>query len=493
MGLFLWLLGCAFTGRQTFLPVDALLRLDPLVFVETLLSSRAWPALLWPGLAVLVSALVLGRAFCGHLCPLGASIDAADKCTARRRGNNDVLTGKWQGLRRIKYWLLALVLGTALTGVSLVFWVAPLPLATRFYGLVVAPALAWAARLGLDMGHPLWSALDVRALLFAEFKTPLFTTAGFVLVFVGLILLAGLIAPRLWCRVLCPAGALLAACGRVPFWRRQVNEACIDCGRCAQRCPMQAIGDDPFATSLQECVLCRTCAEVCPVDAITYPLGPSELAEPDILTENRDAQPPLPSRRNVLIAGSAGLALGVTGLPLIPPAEAVLRPPGSLPEPEFLARCMRCGECVAVCPTTVIQPLWLKAGMLGMFSPGLDTLSGACDPHCNACGQVCPTRAIRPLEGEERMWAKLGTAVVVRKLCLAWEKKKKCLVCDEVCPYDAISLKPEPGNPVWVPHVDESRCAGCGYCEYHCPVPAPKAIVAEPKAQIRHAHAGQWG
>jgi ferredoxin len=110
---------------------------------------------------------------------------------------------------------------------------------------------------------------------------------------------------------------------------------------------------------------------------------------------------------------------------------------------------------------------------------------GPCDPACNRCGQVCPTGAIQPLPLRQRIWAKVGTAHVLRQKCLAWEFDRQCLVCDEVCPYDAIELKRVPGVKAAVPFVHENRCSGCGYCEHHCPVEALPAIVVAPMEALR--------
>jgi ferredoxin len=58
-------------------------------------------------------------------------------------------------------------------------------------------------------------------------------------------------------------------------------------------------------------------------------------------------------------------------------------------------------------------------------------------------------------------------------------------VCDEVCPYDAISLRSVPEARVPVPFVNESRCSGCGFCEHYCPVQARAAIIVEPMEALR--------
>jgi formate hydrogenlyase subunit 6/NADH:ubiquinone oxidoreductase subunit I len=132
-----------------------------------------------------------------------------------------------------------------------------------------------------------------------------------------------------------------------------------------------------------------------------------------------------------------------------------------------------------------LQPFGAAAGLPGLLTPVVTPQMGPCDPGCTACGAACPTEAIRPLTPAERPWAKVGTAQILRHKCLAWELDRKCLVCDEVCPYDAIVLRPEPGLKVAVPFVLETRCSGCGYCEHHCPVEALPAIVVAPMDALR--------
>ena len=199
----------------------------------------------------------------------------------------------------------------------------------------------------------------------------------------------------------------------------------------------------------------------------------------------------LPERRHFLLAGFTGAltaASSLTGLKSpggkagpgkVAPA-GLLRPPASLPEKEFLSRCVRCGECLAACPTNTLQPLWFEAGLMGLFSPVLTPKRGYCIYDCRQCSLVCPTGAITYLAPKERLWAKTGTAVIHKEQCLAWEHKKGCMVCDEVCPFKAVEFHFQEGNPVPVPEVHEERCTGCGYCEHYCPVQNQSAISGFP-------------
>jgi formate hydrogenlyase subunit 6/NADH:ubiquinone oxidoreductase subunit I len=106
-----------------------------------------------------------------------------------------------------------------------------------------------------------------------------------------------------------------------------------------------------------------------------------------------------------------------------------------------------------------------------------------CDQNCNVCGKVCPTQAIRSVSLEEKTNAKVGTAVLRKEMCLVWAENKLCLICDEICPYNAIVFRPVEGyrRPV----VIASKCNGCGFCEQRCPVKGESAIVVVTDGEIR--------
>jgi ferredoxin len=107
----------------------------------------------------------------------------------------------------------------------------------------------------------------------------------------------------------------------------------------------------------------------------------------------------------------------------------------------------------------------------------------ACEQTCNLCGRVCPTQAIRNLDLEEKKYARMGTAVILKEKCLVWEQDKPCLICDEQCPYNAIVFKMVDGFRR--PFVLENKCNGCGFCENTCPVEGGAAIVVTPLGEIR--------
>lgn len=471
------------------LQVDFFLRMDPVLGVGTLIAAKAFLFFLIPALVVLSLTVVAGRLFCGFVCPMGTTVDLMDSCL-RPNLKAAVRPGSYEATSRFRGWkylFLISILVAAVAGTSLVHLGSPLSLVTRFFGLVVYPILLLVADQGIHWSAPL--AKVYHDLQYVQFPGKVFATNTFVaLIFVSIGLLA-FVHPRFWCRNLCPAGALMGFFARKPLLRRTVNESCTGCGKCSRACPMGAISEDPLHTVFSECIMCQRCREVCPVSAVGFGTAPSlqgAAIEPD------------PTRRGLLFSAASGLlAAGLfrTNIhqPSVGSADTVLvagdliRPPGALPEPEFLSRCVRCGECMKACATNTLQPIWLKAGLEGIFSPVLVTRLAGCAITCNVCGRVCPTGAIRDLPLIEKQHAKVGTAWINRSNCLVWEQDRKCLVCDEVCLYNAVSFKPVTGLKNAAPFVEENRCTGCGWCESKCPVQGESAIRVNILGEVRLA------
>ncbi len=485
LALFLLLLTAASISGISMASLDLFLLMDPSLVLLSAISGRIVLLAFIPALLVLISGPLIGRVFCGYICPMGTTLDGTDALFGppkKKFFSSARLTG-------LKYLVLIFLTASALVGVSYIFFAAPLSLITRAYGLVIFPLVSFISREVLDLARPLGDWMDLGAITFAQIRTIRFATQFFILLFFATVIGMAIFSPRFWCRYLCPSGALLALVSKSPIVRRRVSDQCTQCGKCARKCPMAAI--DPAApetTRHSECIVCRTCEAVCPEEAISFGI--------------RKRTGMLPTggvsleRRQLVSAGLIGAGTAVislTGLTSLYGKQGegqvrtpgLVRPPGALPEMAFLSRCVRCGECMVACPTNTLQPIWLKAGLPAVFSPALTPRRGFCDPSCHECGAVCPTDAIRPMSPLDRIWAKTGTARIYRRKCLAWEFQKSCMVCDEVCPYDAIEFLKEEGSKVPVPHVLEHKCAGCGYCEHFCPVQHQAAIVVTPMDALR--------
>ncbi|MFH2132501.1 MAG: 4Fe-4S binding protein [bacterium] len=486
--VFLGLLVLASGDLLASLAVDAFLQLDPSLALITSISARQLLASVVPVVVIILLTVFLGRFFCGHICPMGTTLDLADKVFGVPYKNQKSVSH----LRKVKYLVLIALAAAAAVGVDYVFLASPLSLITRFYGLVILPMARYLTGQGHQLLSPLWEQLDINSLLFLQIRPQRFATQFFVLLFFAGLFSLSRITPRFWCRYLCPAGAILALFSRKPLVHRVVSDRCNDCGKCVRACSMGAIDPDrPLQTCYEDCVVCLTCEKVCPESAISFSREPVPAQKWTTAT--------LPGRRQFIVAGVAGTTSAIVGLTGLNAALAksgqgqvappmLIRPPAALPEPEFLSRCVRCGECMVACPTNTLQPIWFEAGVLGLFSPALTPRRGFCNPDCHRCADVCPTESIRRLPPEERVWAKTGTAMIHRQKCLAWEFDQKCMVCDEVCPFGAIQFSREPSLSVTVPRVLEDKCSGCGYCEYHCPVQNQAAIVVTPMNALRLEH-----
>lgn len=157
------------------------------------------------------------------------------------------------------------------------------------------------------------------------------------------------------------------------------------------------------------------------------------------------------------------------------PAAVLLRPPGALPEEEFLEKCLRCGNCVKNCPAEAIRPLESEDPGL-MQTPYINpTLQPCVICDSLACMYVCPSGALQSVFAED---IAMGTAVFTAETCLR-SKEITCTYCVDSCPIgeDAIRFSPTGMVEVLMP-----GCTGCGVCQHVCPT-SPKSIVIEPLRQ----------
>ena len=205
-------------------------------------------------------------------------------------------------------------------------------------------------------------------------------------------------------------------------------------------------------------------------------------------------------RRSLLVAGTAGIGSvllvrtgaqgeGHTWNP------GLVRPPGSLAEGEFLGRCIRCGECMKVCPTNAIQPAFAEGGIGGLWTPVLKMKLGYCEFECNLCSQVCPTQAIQSISLEEKQKIRIGTAFFDRNRCLPWALARTCIVCEEHCPtpkkaiwFQEVEVMTPDGTRISVkqPHVNPELCIGCGVCQNKCPISDDRGVYVTSVGETRN-------
>jgi polyferredoxin len=480
--------------------VNLLFRLDPLVAAAAVLAGAQFIASLWPALVVVALTLVLGRFFCGWVCPLGSLLDAVRHVLPRRERPG---VPRW---RVAKYFLLAAVLVSAIAGLQLVGYVDPFSILVRGLTVAVDPAFArlvtapfaWLYRNApesvTNISEPVYAFLQAYAL---PFQPGVFVWAGVSFFILGLVLSLEVFERRFWCRNLCPTGALLGLFARVSLLRRFPARVCGQCNAasdCGQSCRMGAFNEKALL-SPDACNLCLDCVDDCPNALAKFAFGKPKTAP----------APFEPSRRLFLASVATGLAMPAVAKAMgagsrLP--DDLLRPPGALPEADFLDRCVRCGECLKVCTTNALQPTMLESGMEGIFTPRLIPLIGYCEYNCTLCAEVCPTGAIARLPLKEKQEFVIGKAWFDENVCLPFAKAKDCIVCEEHCPtpekaiqFKEVEVKNERGEKVIVkqPFVRVCLCNGCGICENKCPVQATPGVRVLRPGIVLHCKPGTGG
>ncbi len=435
--------------RNPFFITDPLLALAAMITTRTLLTSMLG------GLLLVVISVVWGRVFCGWACPLGTLQDIFSKII--RPGKYRLLAG-W---RQVKYLVLLVIIILALTGINISGWFDPIALTYHAFGFAA----------------------------YHRFFISLF----------ALVLLLTLVQSRFWCRNLCPLGALLAVLSKLRLLRLRQQRQCQQCQKCQQVCKMGVFKDtnhplkgvvdkagipivrEPsLETWEDECIICYKCVADCSNGVLSLGLRGRRL----------DIESTLPERRGLIIAG----VLGLVSIPLLrmgigrkkKAVLPLLRPPGAIqPESKFLAQCLRCGECINVCPTHGLQPLMLgtPTELSGFWSPILVPRIGPCQYDCNLCGRACPSKAIPSLGLDEKRNCLIGVAEIDTNRCLVYSKNQPCTICYDKCPVPgkAIRLRERRrGDGLQYPRVCNDLCIGCGNCEYACPVKGISAIRVMP-------------
>lgn len=498
----------AATSAAVPYPVEIFLLLDPLAGLITLLGTGTIPQAMLLGLITLGSALLLGRAFCGWVCPLGTLNHLIGSIRPARPAAKRLEANRTRPYQRIKYVVLAVVLLAALFGSAVGGLLDPIALLTRGLSQTLLPWINHGAGRAMtaatEAGVPaLWKATDG---LYDTLGGVLFSQRGMLVGggFLGALLFVAVLAAnrwifRFWCRGLCPLGALLGTSGRFGVLSlRKDAAACGGCNRCQLECSGAASPGPGEPWQRAECDLCLNCVAACPDDALAFGLtggSTDERTWPDV-------------RRRAVLAGAAAGVLLVPALrsgaltgPGGRPHPDCIRPPGALGEGEFLSRCIRCGQCIKICPGNALHPALHEAGIEGLWTPVLVPRIGYCEPSCTLCTQVCPTAAIRRVtearktgkDGAEMV--RVGTAFFDHGRCLPWAMGSPCTVCEEFCPtapkaiwFEEVEVPTREGRTVKVkrPYVDPARCNGCGACEHVCPVHDRAAIRVSSAGETRN-------
>lgn len=455
-------------GMPSWISRGIFFAFDPLILLQHLAAVHRVLLYALAALIPLALTLVIGRFFCGWICPFGAIHEFITWIAGKRQTPGSRPDRK---LLRIKYLTLAAVIVAALAGTTLGGWLDPFAFLTRSSSAALEPALSsYALRTG-------WARVAVQPVL------------------IGMIFLAVLLLNawkrRFFCNALCPLGALYGLFGRFSRMRLETTSACTGCRKCTARCTYNG---GPSSEQLKsECNLCFACVADCPTGCVQVRFASA--AGPGARLDL--------GRRRLLGATAVGLGLaafshaGAEAQLGNKAGHSFLRPPGAVSEKQFLPLCLRCGQCVQACPTNFIQPSLLEGGFQGLWTPVLNARTGYCSFECNLCTQACPTGALEPLTKARKQAFKMGTATINHNRCLRDVEGSDCSVCLEKCPVPGKAIRLQIQSRPMLERQDRAKellvvadsCTGCGICEHFCPVGAAQGITVSAENEDREAAA----
>ncbi|MGL1861070.1 MAG: 4Fe-4S binding protein [Pseudodesulfovibrio sp.] len=219
---------------EGFLPISALLGF------RQLLSEGIWdvvhPAGLTIFLALIVMAFLFRKGFCGYICPVGFISNLFERIG--RKMKLAIIPHKWidYPLMTLKYGLLG------------------------FFAYIVFFSMSIRS-VGEFMTGPYNVVADAKML--ALFTNPTAMTLMVLLVLAAL----SIVIRNVWCRYLCPYGALLGLFAWFgPTAIARDESTCIDCGQCTKGCPSGITVHEKESVRSPECIGCAECIGNCPVD-----------------------------------------------------------------------------------------------------------------------------------------------------------------------------------------------------------------------------------
>jgi len=263
---------------------------DPLVLLVAWLSSATVPRVLLLSLVTVGITLLLGRWFCGWICPFGVLHNAFTRFP-RRTTKVKIQAGGYSPHQRWKYYILIALLAGAVFGVNVIGWLDPFSFFYRSLATAVYPGVnfginaffawiynqdpGWGSVRVTAVSEPIYEVLR-SSILSIELQPQYHWGLLIGFLFVGAVAL-NLYRPRFWCRYLCPLGALLGLAGKNPLLRLKKEESrCNDCRLCVADCPGGANPHTTGGWKPSECFYCWNCEAACPHHALTFKIQISE-------------------------------------------------------------------------------------------------------------------------------------------------------------------------------------------------------------------------
>lgn len=453
-------------------------------------------------IALVLLTLIFGRVYCSIICPLGVMQDGVFFIKRKIKPNSCTYSKAKNVLR---YIVLAIFVLAMLLGVnSLVALLAPYSDYGRICQNLFQPIY-----IGINN---LFAAIAQRMNSYSFYSKELWirTTSTFVVALVSFIVIVFLSfrAGRTYCNTICPVGTILGFLSRFSWLKINIDkDKCIKCNKCTKNCKASCINGKEHIVDYSRCVACGDCMALCPKDAISY----SHLVKKASMDKTKDSvvntdvmehkTEKVDSSKRAFLFSTATLLSTVAlaqdkkkvdgGLAIIedkiePVRDIDVIPPGAKSLKVFHTKCTACQLCVSKCPNDVLRP---SKSLLHLMQPIMNFDKGACRVECTACSDVCPTGAIEKISKEEKSSIQIGHAVWVKQNCITQTDKVECGNCARHCPAGAIMMVQSDfndENSIKIPSVNETRCLGCGMCEYVCPSRPYSAIFV--KGHQVHKH-----
>lgn len=432
---------------------------------------------------LVVMTLVFGRIYCSIICPLGIMQDIFGWIGKKVKKNRYTFS---KAISWLRYTMLGVMVVAVIAGLgSIVQLLAPY----SAFGRIATTLLQPLYKMGNNLLADISEHYDSYAFYHTETGIPNVTIV-LIVACVTLIVLAILAwrNGRTYCNTICPVGTLLSFLSRFSWMKIHFDAGkCKNCSLCTKNCKAACIDFKNHSVDYSRCVVCGDCIESCKFGALKYAKPSGVTGEAKETKESVDT-----SKRSFLLASAmvttAALAqedkMTDGGLAEIedkvaPERQTPLTPPGSMSAANMAKKCTGCQLCVSECPNQVLRP---GTNWLSIMQPTMSYESGYCRPECTRCSDVCPAGAIKPIAKEVKSSVQIGHAVWVKKNCIPLTDGVSCGNCARHCPAGAIEMVPSDPNDeksLKIPVVNESRCIGCGACEYLCPARPFSAIYVE--------------
>ena len=415
-------------------------------------------------LALVVLTLLVGRAYCSVICPLGVMQDVISRISGLRKKKKSRFS--YSGEKKwLRYGILVIFVVALVAGLTpLAALLAPYSSYGRMVSSVVSPSLS-----------------------------PVAIVAAVSFVVVAIMSWLG---GRTYCNTICPVGTILGFFSRFALFRPIIDTSkCNSCKRCAKKCKASCIDAKNHRIDYSRCVACMDCIKNCKHGALTFRYALNNKAcnngkssSDKCSNENTDS-----SLRSFLTLSATLAATSLVkaqekkvdgGLAAIedkkkPERATRLVPPGANSLRHFSQHCTACQLCVSECPNNVLRPF---TNLDTLMQPEMSYEDGYCRPECTRCSEVCPAGAILPITVAEKSSTRIGHAVWIKKNCLPVADGVECGNCARHCPSGAIFMVHIDANDnesPKIPVIDTERCIGCGACENLCPARPFSAIYVE--------------